>query len=535
MKKKNNVQTVHKRKTTSYLKLPTALVEDVRKLNLSKDYQSYCFKFIGIIQRNNFIDYKDLFEETAIPVEYIKKSFNDNKYLNWLQPLLDSGIVIRSNYYSDITNTCYNYSINNLYYNHNNIDIILCGDNHSKPLSIVAFRDIIKESKEDNLYLNYFKNDIESLTIDYSKLEEIIERRINEITIDAFAMNEDILDESFYLTLNKSGMWIKRSDAIQKAKEMKMNLIKDGKRFVIEQPDSFISKKKEMIRIMYGEALLNLQNGNLRAKRNDTNRRLDTNFTNMCSELVDEICNQNDLIQIDLKNSQFAILSLMLQDKLNTPDFKLFKSLTASGNLYEYIQDKLALNTRKEGKNVAFEILFSSHKNRTKNKTKLKELFPSVIEFIDNYKKENGDAMFAIKMQRKESTMFIDNIYNQLKKKKLFALTKHDSLIVKEENKVEVIKLIEAYFEGLNFDYSIDIKEPIKVAEIEENNKEISIDEYERRMIIKYGSYLDMVKFGMVIGIMKNHFKSLDDVTEEFKNQSFCNFKINNQLVNILR
>ena len=73
------------------------------------------------------------------------------------------------------------------------------------------------------------------------------------------------------------------------------------------------------------------------------------------------------------------------------------------------------------------------------------------------------------------------------------------------------------------------------MAEIEENNEEISIDEYERRMIIKYGSYLDMVKFGMVIGIMKNHFKSLDDVTEEFKNQSFCNFKINNQLVNILR
>ena len=130
---------------------------------------------------------------------------------------------------------------------------------------------------------------------------------------------------------------------------------------------------------------------------------------------------------------------------------------------------------------------------------------------------------------------FLNFLKSLLKKKKLFALTKHDSLIVKEDNKVEVIKLIEAYFDGLNFDYSIDIKEPIKVAEIEENNEEISIDEYERRMIIKYGSYLDMVKFGMVIGIMKNHFKSMDDVTEEFKNQSFCNFKINNQLVNILR
>ncbi|CAM4389341.1 hypothetical protein [Flavobacterium terrigena] len=473
MKHKKNVQKEHKIKTTSYLKLPSQLVEDVKALNLSKENQSYSFKFIGIILRNNFNDYKDLFEETAIPIEYIKKSFNDKNYQNWLKPLLDNNIIIRNDYYSKDNNTCYNYSINSNYFINNLYDNyidkssnVLCVDNQCKPLSIVSYRDIIKLDKEDILHLNYFKKDIEQLNIDYTKLEEIIQNKIDSISIESFATNEKILDEIINLTINKSSIWMKRENAIAKAKEMNMVLIKDNKRFVIAAPEAFISTKKQMIDIMYNQALMNLKNGNYRAKRNQTNNRLDTNFTNMCSKMVDEICNQNNLIQIDLKNSQFAILSFMLQDKLHTSDFKLFKELSASGKLYEYIKDNLDLKDRKEGKNAAFEILFSSHKNTTANKKKLQELFQTVIAFIDNYKKENGDNNFAIKLQLMESKMFIDDIFMDLKKKKFFGLTKHDSVIVKAENEQEILELITAYFKAQNFDYELDIKK----TEIVSNN-----------------------------------------------------------------
>lgn len=454
------------------------MVKDIKNLSLSKDNQAYSFKLVGIILRNNFIDYKDLFEYTAIPTDYIKKSFNGNNYNQWLKVLIDNNIVLRNGYYGD--NTCYNYCINPKYFDETELETI-------------DYKDVVKLYSSDIQYLNQFKNDIEELDIDYSKLQAIITKRINEINIDSFAINDEILDNSFKLKIDKSSMWITKADAITKAKEMGMDLIKDNKQFLIADNSDFITKKKQAIEIMYNEALLNLQNGNYRAKRNSTNERLDTNITNMCSELVDEICNQNELVQIDLRNSQFAILSLMLQDKLKTMDFKLFKELSASGKLYEYIKDKLSLNTRKEAKNACFEILFSSHKNRTKNKAKLKELFPSVIEFIDNYKKENGDNQFAIKMQRRESKMFIDDLYNQLKKRKLFILTKHDSLIIRKENESEIIELVEAYFKALNFEYSLDIKQPKKVAEIKENKIYLMTNE---EVIIpsEYNEIFDWIK-----------------------------------------
>lgn len=210
----------------------------------------------------------------------------------------------------------------------------------------------------------------------------------------------------------------------------------------------------------YNDAVLAIERGNLRAGRNKTNNRLDTNITNLCSLLTDEIANQNNLVQIDLSNSQFAILSYILQYIMDTDDYKRFKELSVIGGLYEFVQENLGLESRKEAKNAMFEILFSKRRNNTKSKSKLKKLFPTVIEWVDNYKKENGDDNFSIMLQKKESEIFIDMILNCIIKKKIFALTKHDSLIVKESDKEKVLELISDYFKLIGFEYNLKITMP---------------------------------------------------------------------------
>ena len=247
--------------------------------------------------------------------------------------------------------------------------------------------------------------------------------------------------------------------AIEKAKEQNKSLIQDKNHYLIEDLEVFIQRKKLSILSTYSEAIENLKNGNFRATRNKTNNRLDTNLTNLCSILTDEICFENDLIQIDLSNSQFTILSWVLQNELDTEDFKRFKELSVTGELYDYIKDILGLESRKEGKNAMFEILFSSRRNNTQSKVLIKEIFPSVVRWIDKFKKENGDRSFSIMLQKEESKIFIDGILKSLIKKKMFALTKHDSFIIRAEDKERVLGLISDYFNRIGLEYNLKITE----------------------------------------------------------------------------
>jgi hypothetical protein len=193
----------------------------------------------------------------------------------------------------------------------------------------------------------------------------------------------------------------------------------------------------------------------------------------MYSELVNEICRQNNLVQIDLKNSQFAILSYVLKGELNSSHFKLFKSLSISGQLYSFIADKLGLKTKKEGKISMFEIMFSSRKNNTSGKKRIRELFPTIISWIDSYKLQHGDNKFAIMLQKKESEIFIDLILNKIKSKKFFCLTKHDSVIVNEKDYLEIHKIIQECFDKIGMEGELHIIKPADLIMIKEVKKDL--------------------------------------------------------------
>jgi hypothetical protein len=158
----------------------------------------------------------------------------------------------------------------------------------------------------------------------------------------------------------------------------------------------------------------------------------------------------NNLSQIDLGNSQFALLASTLPSELVHPTTVEFKEAAATGVLYELVQSKLNLPSRKRAKQTTFELLFSSHKNRSEDLSKMRVEFPEVMEYIDTFKIENGHKKFSISLQKIESELFIDNILKQLSSLSLGCLTKHDSVICKKQDLDEVLEIMNLVFRSKN-------------------------------------------------------------------------------------
>ena len=225
--------------------------------------------------------------------------------------------------------------------------------------------------------------------------------------------------------------------------------------------------------------------------RNNTNKRLDTNLTNLKSDLKQFII--GDYISIDLKNSQPFILSLLIDtiinksknskikylryefllkefgikplkkiaelyknNKLNYSDnFKLYKSSTLKGTFYDDFIGLYSGNMqRKQVKDIMFKVLFSSnvfykeHKKiipYEKEKQVFRKAYPFVYSVIEILKEKQYNKL-AIILQKIESSIFIDNISKRLTEESITPLTIHDSLIVKSKHKNKTTQIIRAFF-----------------------------------------------------------------------------------------
>jgi len=123
-------------------------------------------------------------------------------------------------------------------------------------------------------------------------------------------------------------------------------------------------------------------------------------------------------------------------------DIQDFIAAARSGIFYDNIEKLLELPSRTEAKTLMFELLFSSRKFNSEDKTKLKSLFPNLVKVIDAYKKAKGDNQFAIDLQRRESEIFIDQILYTLLKKGIKALSKHDSILCPKSQQEAAEKII---------------------------------------------------------------------------------------------
>ncbi len=238
-------------------------------------------------------------------------------------------------------------------------------------------------------------------------------------------------------------------------------------------------------------------------KRNKTNKRLDTNLTNLKSELKQFII--GNYVSIDLKNSQPFLLGILLnyifnnkvtlcyyihnktlietfgikrikavskfhqnQEKAKMVNLRLFHNSVLNGNLYDgFIKHYSNDITRKEVKNIMFKVLFSRnyfYKDYRKiipyekEKKIFASVYPFVYEVVKILKTKNHKTL-PIYLQNLESFLFIDCIAKELVENGITPKTIHDSVIVKTKDQAKTIEIINKVFmEQIEIIPSFEIK-----------------------------------------------------------------------------
>ena len=192
-------------------------------------------------------------------------------------------------------------------------------------------------------------------------------------------------------------------------------------------------------------------NKTLRFNRNNTNKRLDTNLTNMASDLRPFIIGYQSMAYLDLSNSQPVLFNKILQAYRENASIIVLKEIdrylhiTTAGRWYEelirvfdvkYGPDE-NLNFE-EARNVCknvWMLLAYSQNNELRNLKKVFALeYPFISSLIKDIKKTNYNQL-AISLQLIESDVFIDKICKQLVAEDIIPYTMHDGLLVPKDAK----------------------------------------------------------------------------------------------------
>lgn len=457
--------------------LPIYLANRIDALDLKGTDKTRALKFIRLLVKNSkqLNDDNDMFNKVEFPRNYLVKVLGGS-YNKIIEKLIKGDIITRDDFYSTKSHKCKKFALkieegedfkglrgrlkeleerlDNRIGNGEEvgIDSTMCTFLQSGLFK--EYKYLEKLTPQSRELTNNFREALSYLKIRSSKLDLLMAEYLRGITIDKFRVNEQIIQASICIGDPKDKMsWRKRDKLIEKAKSEGKILIQDKKKFHTMTEEEFIEKKKSDILVAHAGIIRKLERGEFFASRNETNNRLDTNFTSMPSYMFKEILEQNNMVELDLCNSQMAIFTLICD--LDTEDYNLFKELALNCDLYEYIQKELNLPDKSDAKSVCFSVLFSDYRNRDSNLVKFKKLFPTVMEWIDTFKKENGSKNFSITLQRKESEIFIDNLYQRIVDEGLLVFSKHDSLAVKRADEKRVREIIRTYFDEIGFEVMI--------------------------------------------------------------------------------
>jgi len=199
--------------------------------------------------------------------------------------------------------------------------------------------------------------------------------------------------------------------------------------------------------------------------------RIYTTITNCPKVLLQFISiDGKKLKEIDIANSQPLFFNFLINDYLKetgtfvTPDIELYREKTMKGELYQFLLSKChKIKTTDEIKDFLFRFVYYGKNSRgTYNsnnepysvnkdsfkmneiKTLFQSIFPTVFEIINYYKK--GDfANLSIKLQNAESSFIIPVAMELSKNFPLF--TKHDSLLMTEENLLTAVNALTEAFQ----------------------------------------------------------------------------------------
>lgn len=182
--------------------------------------------------------------------------------------------------------------------------------------------------------------------------------------------------------------------------------------------------------------------------------RFHSNFT-ILKSFIRKNClflDGEEVREIDLSNSQPLFLSKLIQENIlsvKKTEFEKFKLLVTDGIFYDYLKQESSGLTRDEIKKIVYQVFFGKN-GRSKSDLFFKKIFPSIYNFIVNYKKINGDyKSLSYNLQIEESNFIYNKVVIEFSRQFPEAkfLTIHDSIIVPEKYAAQCKKILEDCFE----------------------------------------------------------------------------------------
>lgn len=179
--------------------------------------------------------------------------------------------------------------------------------------------------------------------------------------------------------------------------------------------------------------------------------RMHTNYT-ILKSFIRKNClliDGEETCEIDIPNSQPLFLTKIIDMDSNLVDQKellLFKELTTSGTYYQYVMNQLGESNKKKVKEMTYKVLFGRNITSSKVDKNFKKLFPTIHQFIKNYKKENGDyRVLAYDLQKAESDLVFNTVIKKVMQfyPEIKLITIHDSIVVPRKYKEEVNQIFE--------------------------------------------------------------------------------------------
>ena len=390
--------------------IPELVYEKVNQLNFKNKEHLYIICDMIIrqsIYKKQGDDYSNQFVD--IPSYYFRDIITDFNYYNKaMKCLQDNKIIICDNLYSKLAGKALGYKFNDSL-----ISKVISVELNSKPISKNI---MLNRNKRLNLVADKYKlykdHFIKTFGIDYE----------NAIKwIDLWFKNEN---QSIYTILPLCSMFLDK------------NWVKSVNKYNA----LFIS-------------ISAINDGELFFRKNQSNGRIDTNLTNLKSELK-QFITIKDLRQVDIVNSQPFLLSLLILPLcsmfLEKNEVERYVLWVKSGKFYEnfereYFNKTEKILTRKQIKDMMFCIFYSKNGSYQKEKNIFNMLFPTIGKWITEQKK-NKHNEFALKLQNIESSICIDCVCSKLDTLGIKYYTIHDAWLVDKNDANEVINVIEGCF-----------------------------------------------------------------------------------------
>lgn len=266
--------------------------------------------------------------------------------------------------------------------------------------------------------------------------------------------------------------------------------------------DTFLQRKVKAAQMSGGYILNELRQGQFYCSCSPTNGRVNTSFTSLAEILTPYIRLQGEKIKgIDISNSQFLLLSHLLENCLPTSnkklckfiydngydkrvlgkengktytvgtlikllekitlqaekgsDFETFLTKSFNGSLYQSFADDNGI-LKATSKIVHFAILFGKCRTSPPAK-KFAKTYPSVFDITNTFKDATDYSILSVFLQKIESLIFIESLLPLCHYSGIQVLSKHDSIYSKVSEFKQLMKIVKPFFDTL-FNGKYDIK-----------------------------------------------------------------------------